>query len=336
LKKFILIALSLIFTLSLAACGQETVTYNPENPYWMKEGSYGTTVDKSVNEVCIYDVTYLAATEPSKTLAAEIISGTYKTELTASTFDEKDCYLLTATLNVTGKYSALENGTAVDSVEFTDVTVNKTYFTWNNGIKTLCSIQQAESTLPANANGIVDDNGNRFVKIAFEAKIVYGDKNAETEFKIVGTEDEVAKMKPYFALEDGYKGTIKKYASKNYIDSTMLFFAPRSFDFAEGLSYSFNSIASLEHKLHSMMLTTNTVPTVSVDVNVNYNGDAITKTEPAYQLDIKINETYKGQAITATYLENATSWHHFMYKLVTPLRYNTGYLVYTLKEVQNS
>lgn len=335
MKKLLLIALTAIIALSFTACGQQPVTYSPANPYWLQEGNYGNVVDKNAKEVCVYDVTFIPhATEPNASLTANFSAGTYTTELSASTYNDTDCYLLTSTLDVTGSYN-FANKEESDSVEFNDVSVNKTYFTWNNGITPLYSEQNAESTFPTTASGMQDAHGNRFITIKYKSTVTYGEKDATTTFEIVGTEDEIKNTTPYFALTNGFNGTIKKYNSANYVDSAMLFFAPRSFNFAEGLNYTFSSIALLEHKLHSMTLKTNTAPTVSVNLNLKYNGADITTTETAYQLDVALNGTYKGQAITATYLENATNLHHFMYKLTTPLLYNTGYLVYTLKEVNN-
>ncbi len=340
--------------LTMTACGGgQQVTYKPSKPYWLSEADFGNAVNPNAKEVCIYQATYTPAETPNENVTAQFGESTYKTELTATTYPAENgtaCYLLTTTYEINGSYTAKANETdGEETIEFSDTTVGKTYFTWSNGITPIYSEQVAQSTLPVNRSAIKDENGNRFIQISCKTTITYGENDAATTFEIIGDE---TKYQPYFALPNGFQGNIKNYKSSNYVDSNTLAFFPRSFDFAEELYYSFSSIDVLSNTKHTMALSVSETTTAKLK-NLKRNGQLTLGskvisangalgegdekydyilTQSAYSLFIRITETYSGKSMTYKYLES-TDYHHYMYEMQRTMPYNLGTLSYNLTEV---
>ncbi len=341
MKKLLVILLSLT-TLALAACGNNnTVVYKPEKPYWLHSSSYGNTVNAATDELCCYTVTHDSQAAVNKSVKVEYGASTYTTHLTAAKYPDEngtDCYLLTVTYDINGTYTTIEDNPV--TVAFNDVTVNKIYFTWDSGIKTIYSEQTAQSTLPANSTATKDKYGNRFITLKYTTTVNYGSKNADTSFKINADGDEKANMANYFSLSDGYTATFKKYNKSNFIDANLLAFAARTFDYADGLSYSFQTIDVLANTTHSMALSAGEGSSSATDLkNLKLNGafeggmvneDYILKAA-AYNLTFAINETYSGNAMICQYInEKPDTYHHMMSSMTTTLPYGLGELNYSL------
>jgi len=334
LKKFLIIAVSLMLTL-LTACGGNTVTYNPEKPYWLDVNDFGSAVI-DMTETCKYNLSYegVEETHSNKSIKFNLSSGSYVTTVKKDVYNDKPCYSYTTTCTVTGEYTVTEGGAS--SGTFNDTTTSTTYFLWNEGFHFLYSEQSAQSTLPVNASGAEDKNGNTFITIAYKTTVTYGDKDAVATFSILSDKEKTAS---YFSLKDGAQTTYKKYKKTNYVDSNMLYFVPRTFNFAEGLTYSFSSIDVLNSAKHSMRLYADSnKPSETIalaDSGLKINGAPATENLTVYNLEVGINETYSGASVTCQYAEKTDAWHHVMYKMKTSLPYGMGYLVYNLTEFDN-
>ena len=334
LKKFLIIAVSLMLTM-LSACGGNTVTYNPEKPYWLDESEFGSAVvDKT--ETCTYNLSFEPTEEKysNKSVKFNLTEGSFSTTVEKAVYNDTPCYSYTTTCTVTGEYVVTEG--EVKSGTFTDVTTSTTYFLWKQGFQFLYSEQNAQSTLPVNATGVKDKNGNTFITIAYKTTITYGEKDAVATFNILSDKEKTAS---YFSLKDGAQTTYKKYKKTNYVDSNMLYFVPRTFNFAEGLTYTFSSIDVLNSTKHSMKLSVSTEKaseTISLeDSGLKISGAPATENLTIYNLVVGINETYSGASVNCQYAEKTDTWHHVMYKMKTSLPYSMGYLVYTLTEFDN-
>ena len=145
MKKLLLIILSLVTLLSFTACNNNAVVYNPEKPYWLDEKDFGNKV-VTVNETAVYNVTYKPFESPNENVICEFAdNNTFTMTVVDTELDGVKCYLMTSTCIVSGSYTATANS---EKMEFTDTTVNKTWFTWNSGFEFIKSEQEAESTLP--------------------------------------------------------------------------------------------------------------------------------------------------------------------------------------------
>lgn len=362
MKKLLIIILAAM-TATLSACtGGQQVVYSPKSDYWRTET--GALVDFS--EVCVYDI----ALEPSDSspVRMELDEGTYTTEISTATEDGSTCYVYTTHLETKGRYRAYDGNTETSVFEFSDNVTQTTYFTFNGGFSCKRSETDAVSTVPVNRNGVMDENGNRFVSLKYKYSIVYGEKNAEITFNIVGTDEEKAALADYFSLKDGYSGTYKKYNRRvNYIDSNIMELLPRTFDFStegspEGLSYSFASIDALSLARRSMNLSAytpdgsetafetedilnvyragtplgtkeyNEEKGVYEDENGKFN--YLLESTAVFNTRIRINETYSGSALLLRYIsESPTNYRHYMYQKISALPYSMGTLVYTLSKI---
>lgn len=327
MKKLLLIILSLVTLLSFTACNNNAVVYNPEKPYWLDEKDFGNKV-VTVNETAVYNITYKPFESPNENVICEFAdNNTFTMTVVDTELDGVKCYLMTSTCIVSGSYTATANS---EKVEFTDTTVNKTWFTWNSGFEFIKSEQEAESTLPTNLTASPDKHGNRFIKIKYKTVVVYGDKNAESTFTITGENKET--LANYFSLDDGETHTFKKYNKGNYIDSNMLFFAVRTFNFAEDLNYSFSSIDVLNTAKHSLALSASEVTTISPKgYGIKLHSiPTVQENAEIYKMKISIDETYSGNSITCSYFSETERWHHALFSMESPLPYKLGTLVYTL------
>lgn len=369
LKRFLLSAVSAILLFAMTACGgAPTVTYSPSKPYWLEKENYGTAVVSGFYEKCTYTLTHTQPEKPSDSLAVTYGDSTYVTEVEATTHPAtgEQCYLFTATYTVNGEYVTGEaTGEEVITLPFTDVSVSKAYFNWNSGFKVISSEQVNNSTLPTSSAATTDKHGNRFVTTSYKTTVNYEEKNAVTSFEILN-EDKAAAQN-YFSLKDGFTSTFKKYNKSNFIDATLLAFALRSFDYADGLSYSFNTIDALGNSTQTMAykhvetvttslknVTHDDSPTpygtkkyedggkYSEQIDTDNDGtNDTTKTynyyleQQGYKIAIGINSTYSGSGMTCTYLASE-GFHHYMAEMVTTLPYGLGTMTYTLTDIQNS
>ncbi|MBP5308080.1 MAG: hypothetical protein J6Z34_02980 [Clostridia bacterium] len=346
MKKFFILLLAAVVATCTAACSRQTVTYSPEKPYWLDKDSYGNTVKVDFSETCLYRVSHKQAQTPNAAVSVEYSDDcVYKTELVAAKYPENGenyCYLLTVTYDMKGKYKAGET-----EYPFEDLTVYRTYFTWDSGFNFIYSEQKAQSTLPVNAAAAKDDKGNVIAQIAFETTVSYEGNKAETSFAITGGDPS------YFALDDGFASTFKKYNKTNYIDANMLAYALRAFDFTPELNYSFTTIDALSNTKHNMQYRVNEatkITAVNLKRNEMYLGDTSFKEDgtlvngegkrydkvleaDAYSVDVRLNETYNGTAMTCVYFADAAVHRHYMYSALNVLPYNLGTLEYTLTEI---
>ena len=335
LKKSVFTAISAALLFALAGCslfGGQQVTYKPSNPYWLSQSSFGNVVDKNAYEKCTYELSYVTAANPNSDVTVSYLpESSYTTELKAGKYNETDCYILTVTYDIRGTYTVPAEGTSND---FADLSVAKVFFTWDSGIKFLFSEESAQTTLPEKT-----ESGYAFEKIAYTAKITYNGNKAETEFLI-------EEGKPSsFALENGATATVKNYNNGNYLDKNMMIFAVRSFDFADGMNYSFGTVDVLSFSKRSMMFAAAGAPATVNVVNLKHNGvigefglrdDAgttFTLSAPMYTVNMNLNETYRGTNISATYFQDSERYRHYMYTLTTDLPYGLGRLTYTLTDV---
>ena len=334
-KNLLLTVMSAALLVALAGCslfGGQQVVYKPANPYWLSSASFGNVVDRSAYEKCSYELSYKEAATPNADVAVSYLpESSYTTELKADKYNDADCYLLTVTYDVRGTYTTKADGKTYD---FTDLSVSRTYFTWDSGIKFLCSEENAQTTLPEKTDG-----GYDFEKIAYTAKIVYSGNKAQTEFHI--TEGKPSS----FAGKDGATASIKNYNNGNYLDKNVMIFAVRSFDFAEGLNYSFGTVDVLSNSKRSMIFAAAGAATTVNVVNLKHNGvvgeyglrddtgTIFTVSAQMYTVNMNLNETYRGTNISATYFEDSERYRHYMYSLTTDLPYGLGRLTYTLTDV---
>ncbi|MBQ7164701.1 MAG: hypothetical protein IJR61_05165 [Clostridia bacterium] len=337
MKKLLIALIIFISAFSFAACSRQTVTYSPEKPYWLKKDSYGNSVSAGFSETCRYSVTHKDAETPNANVTAEYSDDcSYTVELTSVKYPadgDSYKYLLTTTYDMRGKYIIGET-----EYPFEDLTVYRTYFTWDSGFNFVYSEQEAQSTLPVNATGATDDKGNAVCKIGFRTTVTYEGNNATTTFNI--TEGDPS----YFALKDGFSSTFKKYNKNNYIDTNLLSFAVRSFDFADELNYSFSSIDALSNTKHNMQIKVNEATTINAKNLIIENAVVGSKqgdedrilNQDAYSVSVKLNETYNGTAMTCVYFKNADTYHHYLYSMSTVLPYSLGSLEYTLVKVDRT
>ena len=142
-------------------------------------------------------------------------------------------------------------------------------------------------------------------------------------------------LSKYFSLSDGETATFKKYNKGNFIDSNMLFFAVRTFNFAEELNYSFSSIDVLNTAKHSMTLSASEVATVDPSAyNIKLHGTPTEQNSAEiYKMKIGLNETYSGNSISCSYFSATEKWRHTMFSMEATLPYKLGTLVYTLESL---
>ncbi len=347
MKKFTVLFVVFALSCMMVGCNSQVVTYNPAKPYWLNEGSYSNVVDTSVNEVCVYNVTYSEVASPNQYVKVSYDESTYTTTLKAEKFPAEKgdyCYVYSTSYDMKGKYTV--DGT---DYPFHDVTTTKVYFTWDSGFNFKYSERETHTTLPVNASATPDAKGNRVVTTAGKETITYSGSVATTTFEALENAD-------YFGLKNGFNGTIKKITSANYVDYNLLNFALRSFDFSTSLSYTFYSADVISNNRHQMRFSSkgtvseniknllkNGVPQFGTqvrDANGKYGEgenryDYVLNAE-TFSFSVALNETYSGTAITCNYFSDEMNMHHYLYKMETPLPYNMGLLTYTLTEIKTN
>jgi len=334
LKKFFALFICLITVLSFASCRQQEVkTYTPDKAVWLPSGAAIESIPADFKETCTYSVKLVAGDDVNKNVAAnyDTTRSTLTTTIETVKYPDENGqlhYLYTTTYDMYGSYTAKEG-----SVEFHDVTVNKTYFTWSGGIVPVYSEQTVQSTVPTLANGKKDEHGNVFSSLNYKVSITYGEE-AETKFEILGTDEEKAKNAPYYSLKNGHTSTIKRYNKNNYVDVNTLFLFPRCFgQYSAELSYYFSTVDVMGNALHSMSLIADSTVAADTSFITTSDGMGLGASTDSCIMEITLNETYTGSSITCQYLNNVSSAHNYLYELTTALPYNMGSLVYTLSSV---
>lgn len=339
MKKFTVVIIAALIAMCSACTGNRSETFDPKIPAWLNESMYGTALDKNFSETLVYDVSLTPSADAE--IGAEL-SGTYTAMLTAGSYEETDCYVLETRLEVTGKYTAGGEEKAVN-----DSDVTKTYFTYSGGFGFLGAEQQATSTLPVNSSGEPDGNGNRFVTISYETTTRYGERDAETTFHIVGDKEA---QDPYFNLDDGFEGKIKKYNRGNYIDRNLLMFFGRCFEYKDSMYYSFSTVDVLANRKTAMRASALTegegdaaTATKRIDIkNLRKNGsylgsangeDYVLGAKDVFTMNVRIDETYGGNSLKLVYFADAASYHHYLYSAERVMPYSIGTMTYTLKEI---
>lgn len=354
MKKLVSLIAVFALTLSFAGCmGNNTVTYNPEAPYWQDDTA--AAMPATFSEICNYSVDYAPLQEKGNETVSVTLdkSGSYyKTTVAHDVLGEQSCSVLTVETRMKGEYSVKsseEGKTEPEAIfDFDDYSVSKTWFTWNGGIQVIKTVENSESTLPVNAIASEDKNGNRFIKLACKITTEYGDTDALTKVEITGDKEKSA---PYFSLKDGYEGTFKKYKSTNYVDRNMLAFALRTFNFDKDMTYSFSTIDVLGNKKHTMKYSVSATEPSEAIKNLKQNGTPLGTPytdesgsgyvfSPAtFEMKIAVNETYGGTPMVCKYVTGEKKdnfYYHYMYTMTTNIPYSLGTYTYTLTSIDRT
>lgn len=317
-KSFILISAALSAVL-FASCSTSVSTNFSANWY---ENTGNNTVAPGTNETLVYDVEKKADSGLNSSYSVEYQKGTYTTTLSTEQRTNEDgknelFYSYQTKLEISVQFLF---GSEVSDV-FNDVLTSKVLFrSTQTGLQPIYSEKEVYSHSPINI--APSSLAGCYAEYHYKVVTEYRDKcTAGTATLTDLSEENGTEQTKNFSISDDY----------SYIDNEELLFAVR------GMSLTASEQLLVYNASTETVQTVKVVPSeeASDEFEFEVDGQASKKTITYRPVSIAINATNPGATQTAYYAKTVAAtnntWRNVMLKLETPISYNLGTLVYTLK-----
>lgn len=317
-KIFILTALILTAALALAGCSGGTPSLTLE-----------TTWGKNFTETAGYEITFEESDDESPTGATfKFTSGEYNVVFNSVKEENSTTYELKTTTKVSGVYTYNgEEKPFEDSIEtlarFKGVTQYSLFPTYSE--KTVKSTGMVENKGRYELKSYDIKTSTEYDADKKTAKVSLHSKNPETgEYNLPVGELDTAR-------------TFKKLGKTSYFDNETILYVIRAMSLKEGFTASFRTIDALSQNLTELGVAVAEKNSLTEE-SFNVNGES--KNVNVLKVSIGINSTMAGAGFEGFYAqsaENQDGARRMLYRLKSPMPYNLGTLVYTLKtyEYQN-
>ena len=317
-KSFILIS-AVLSAVLFASCSTSVSTNFSANWY---ENTGNNTVAPGTNETLVYNVEKKADSGLNSSYSVEYQKGTYTTTLSTEQRANEDgktelFYSYQTKLEISVQFLF---GAEVSEV-FNDVLTSKVLFRSTQlGLQPIYSEKEVYSHSPIN----IAPSSLEGCYAEYHYKVVteYRDKcTAGTATLTDLSEENGTEQTTNFSISDDY----------SYIDNEELLFAIR------GMSLTTSEQLLVYNASTESVQTVKVVPAEEADDEFEFevDGQASKKTITYRPVSIAINATNPGATQTAYYAKTVAAtnntWRNVMLKLETPISYNLGTLVYTLK-----
>lgn len=320
--------LGTILALTLGITCLSACTDNDKNVVFGRYWQENATVMQDVDETLEYDVSFKASTGMNGLgYTFTYDNGKYVTALKSEKLGEKTVYRYTTSLNIDVTYT--KNGgepeTKSDWVE-TEVV----FSTIGESLRPITSEKKFVSHTPINS--VPADSQSCYVRYAYEVKTTYTD-DGERGTSVLTTDFDDEEKKT--VLEGQTFSLGSKYT---YLDNEQLLFALRGIS-AETSSTQVNIYSPFAEEKQRVQITFND-DDFGGEFLISENGsEATKKTIPYQEVTVGLKETYSGASQTLWIAKpndvSKNTYRNVILKMETPLSYNFGSLIYTLKSITN-
>ncbi len=321
-KKITILALTLALS-AFASCS--TASAVSLQPYWLEKTNQA---EENVSQTLVYDVTYkkdVSILDKRFSLAYE--NGTYTTRLSMENMkiDDKDTlvYKYTTSLQIDVTYTFDK-----ETASFTDSVETISYFhTTKKNLAPISSEKTIKGTYPIGSASDPTSVKDYYREMHTTIKTSYGSENSCT---MINYEDEkeLSSSTQKFKSLDGYA----------YLDNEQLLFALSGVSPNNTPTPQFSVYAPFSNAVQVIGVTFNEVKTDKF-TNRTINGNTGDYTINYYPVDIKISNNSNASATQKAFYASRSKSPEFrnvMIQLETPISYNLGYLVYSLKSAEFS
>lgn len=321
--------LSAILALTLGITCLSACTDDDKNVVFGRYWQTNATVAQDVNETLEYDVSFKASTGMNGTgYTFTYDNGKYVTTLKSELADNgKTVYRYTTSLNIDVTYT--KNGSAPET-KSDWVETEVVFSTIGEALRPISSEKKFVSHTPVNS--ILSDSENCYTRYAYAVNTTYTDDGKGTSVVTMNFDDEEKKA----VLEEQTFSCGSKYT---YLDNEQLLFAIRGIS-VDTSSAQVNIYSPFIDEKQRVQITFND-DDLGDEFLISENGNEATKKAIPYrEVTVGLKETYSGESQTLWIAKPSNTsnnvYRNVILRMETPLSYNFGSLIYTLKSITNA
>lgn len=288
--------------------------------YWTENANIAT---ENVNEELEYAVTFEKGTGLDMQYNLDYTNGTYITRLKTEQLDGKTVYVYETDFSITVTY--LYKGESVDLQDSVKTSVK--FEKASSALYPISSHKEIVSHSPQ--NGAANSLENCYAEYKYNIDTTYDNEGKGVCVITKPEEEESNSITSEFSIDT------KKY---NYLDNEQLLFALRGLSPASISPPTFSVYNAFANSVQKIKVSFSSE--TGADFEFLNNGVSVKDTISYYSADISINSQNPGATQTAwiakTVDPSKNTYRNVVLKLKTPMSYNLGTLVYTLKSANFS
>ena len=321
-----------ILACALSATCLSACTDDDKNVVFGRYWQQNATVTQSVNETLEYDVAFEASNGADGLgYTFTYSNGKYVTNLKSERLGDKDVYRYTTSFQIDVTY--LYPGTTKPEERMSDYVETEIVFsTIGEALRPITSKKKFISHTPVSAAAASAENA--YTRYAYEVNTTYSE-DGENGTSVVTKDFDNEEKKTVFEEQTFSCGS--KYT---YLDNEQLLFAIRGIS-TDTTSAQVNIYSPFVEEKQRVQITFNSDDDLGDDFLLSINGgEAKKEAIPYREVTVGLKETYSGESQTL-WIANPSdvsknTYRNVILKMETPLSYNFGSLIYTLKSITNA
>lgn len=314
MRKFTIFATILLACFALCACAPtKSALYG--GSYFLQNAQ--TIGVGEINETLTYSVKY-QSTENAKLIISLDNTSTYTTNLSNTTYNGQNCYLLHTELLINGSID--NEGT---TTPLADSIVTNTYFLGvSDNLRPLYSERAVKCCT-------IKQVGAKYNVYSYDYKLAttYNDYNATTAVTIN------AKPETDTRFTESIGKTFKNVANgASFVDNELLLFAPRAINLNSSTYSAFYTLDAISQTNHKMTFKASAEPTKTLSPVSYYNNGMKVTSVLCNGVQISIDSSAKGSDIIAYYAQKTEQANErgVMVMATTSAPYNLGTYTYEI------